>query len=353
MKIGIIAHDAHPLREPYQGGLEMITYLFIQSLIQYGHHVTVLCLKGSETNAEQIYYLKRGDENNWSSSSDNLLENISNTTRVLTNFLTKDFDVIHNHSLHFLPIVMGNQLSIPFITTFHTPILKFIATAINGIALNVNQIFTAVSDSLAKEYKELLPDIIPIYNGIDCNYWKYSIDTFDNYYSWSGRICKEKGLRETIEFCEKNGLQLIIAGPIFNEKYYNDEIKPRLKTSVYCKYIGHLNQRDLNHLVMNSKAFIFSSTWNEPYGLVIAEALACGVPVIANNVGAAKEIIDDSCGTLFSLENEASFLRSVEIAKFIPRDKCRYRAETFCSHFTMTERYLELYKSLLKIKLSA
>ena len=353
MNIGIIAHDAHPLKEPYQGGLEMITHLFAKTLIKKGHQVTVLCLEDSEINGECVYYKNQGNENSLATSSENLLKNITETATVLTEFFKRDFDIIHNHSLHFLPILLGNQSNTPFITSFHTPILNFISAGINAISPNVNQIFTGVSNSLANKYMEVLPFVETIYNGIDVKKWKFSLDNSSNYYSWSGRICKEKGIKEIIELCEKNELKLAIAGPIFNEEYFKKEIDPLLKVSKYCKYIGHLNQKELNYLLMNSKAFIFSSTWSEPYGLVIAEALACGVPVIANNVGAAPEILTDSCGSLFTINNEASFLRSVEIAKTIDRNKCRQRAEIFCSHETMTENYLNLYKKLIKKELAA
>ncbi|MBP2832923.1 glycosyltransferase [Aquimarina sp. U1-2] len=353
MNIGIIAHDAHPIAEPFQGGLEMITHLLVKELTARNHHVTVLCLKESNIDAKSINYQCVGVETDDNTPGDQIFDNIRNVTRSLTEFLSKDFDIIHNHSLHYLSIILGNQSRVPFITTFHTPIFKNLSLGLQSILPSVNQCFTAVSKSLANTYKELLPEVDTIYNGIDVDKWQYQLKSHEDYYVWSGRICPEKGVTEAITHCIEANLKLKIAGPVGDTTYFTKKVLPLIETNENFEYLGHLCQTELNVVVKNAKAAIFSSTWNEPYGLVIAEALACGVPVIANAVGAASEILDTTCGSLFQLNDQKSFESAVDSCANLKRKHCRIRAVDFCSHYTMVDHYEKLYMYVLNKTLVA
>ncbi len=339
MKIGIIAHNAHPISQPYQGGLEMITYLIVEELAKRGHHVTTLCLKGSHLNCEMLHYeaFEHGDVENV------CLREFGNFHNALSEFIKVEFDVIHNHSLSHYAIVFGNIIETPFLTSFHTPVFSNLNVAIRSVSRNVNQTFTAVSKSLAKTYQEFLPEVNVVYNGIDLKQWSL-IEKKEDYYSWCGRICKEKGLKEILDLCDKYRLELKIIGPISNEDYYNDEIKPRLQKYTTCDYLGHLDQSQVNNVIGQSRAFIFSSTWEEPYGLVIAEALASGTPVVANTIGAVSEILTDKCGVLFNLNDENSFLAAIAGVEKLGPEDCRLRAALFCSHHKMVDDYERLYE---------
>jgi glycosyltransferase involved in cell wall biosynthesis len=297
MKIGFICHDAFPIAEPFQGGLEMITSLLVNELVRRGHSVTSLCLTGSQLNGEMLYYVspKGNDED-----SDYELSKLTAVSKSLTDFLLKDFDVVQNHSLHYQAIILGNLSSQKFVTTFHTPIFPFLDVGINVVAEHPYQHFVGVSKSVSRLYENVLSEVQTIYNGIDLDLWQPNYDNYQNYFSWCGRICKEKGLAEILELCLEENITLKFAGPISDKNYFTSNIEPFLKLGNF-EYVGHLCQNDLNNFIAQSKAYIFSSIWEEPYGLVISEALACGVPVLANSVGAAPEILDSSSGFLFHL----------------------------------------------------
>ena len=342
MNIGIIAHNAHPIAQPYQGGLEMITNLLVNELVTRGHSVTTLCKEGSTLNGNMIFYTRPEIT---AEQENNALDEFEIFFTSATEFLKQDYDIIHNHTLSHHAIVLGNILNEPFITTFHTPIFKNLHAAINSIQPNINQTFTAVSRTLAKKYMAILPDVLPIYNGIDIEFWKYQ-PVKSNYFFWSGRICKEKGLKEVMDLCSKFKVKLIFAGPISNIDYYQEEIEPRLKAFRNCKYLGHLNQEDMSSWIARAKAHIFSSTWEEPYGLVIAEALASGTPVIANKIGAAPDILDETSGVLFDLYDESTFEYALKVVKLLDPLDCRARAVAFCGFQCMVDAYETLYKSL-------
>ncbi|MGC1473013.1 MAG: glycosyltransferase [Psychroserpens sp.] len=341
MRIGIICHDAFPIVEPFQGGLEMITALLVQELVERGHEVTSLCLKGSKLSGKMLYYHSTENlENNVNED----LTYLGSVSKSLIGFLAEDFQVIQNHSLHYQPILFGNITSTNFVTTFHTPVFPYLNLAINSVAENVNQIFVGVSKSVSRLYEETLPRVSTIYNGIDLSLWEVEYEEISKYFSWSGRICKEKGLAQIMELCIQANLNLKIAGPISNPTYFETQIEPLLKLDNF-EYVGHLNQSELNTLIKHSEAYFFSSIWDEPYGLVIAEALACGVPVLANAVGAAPEILDENSGCLFNIEQPSSFNSGLKSVKKISRQDCRKRAEDFCGHHKMVDDYEALYKS--------
>lgn len=345
MKIGIIAHDAHPICEPFQGGLEMLTYLLVNELAKRGHSVTTLCHKGSTIEGKLVYYSTNFEGCN---SENELLplDAFGNFYQSITEFLQQDFDVIHNNSLNHHAIAVGSLCKIPFISSFHTPVFDNLNVAIRAVKKTPNQIFTAVSNSLKAVYEEFLDDVETVYNGIDLKAWKTSSDK-QNYLSWCGRICKEKGLLEIMDLCHQNKISIKIAGPIANKDYYELHIEPRLRFYDECDYVGHLNQKEVNNLVAKSKAFLFTSTWAEPYGLVIAEALASGTPVIANNIGAASEIVTINSGILFNLENSKSFFDAVSKIESIDPNACRKRAEEFCSHHLMVDKYERIYERVM------
>ncbi len=351
MNIGIIAHDAHPIAEPYQGGLEMLTSLLVNELVNRGHEVTTLCLQGSELSGRMIYYSKV-ETSLAPFETETELHKFGHFYKSISEFLSKDYDLIHNHSLSHHAIISGSLLSTCFITSFHTPVFDNLNVALQAVHKNPNQVFTAVSNNLNTVYQEHLIQLQTVYNGIDLRTWDTS-DITENYFSWCGRICKEKGLIEVMDLCHENGVNLKIAGPIANQDYYDTHVEPRLKDYNCCDYLGHLKHQPLNQFYAKSKALIFSSTWEEPYGLVIAEALASGTPVIGNNIGAASEIITDECGVLFDLKKPSTFKDALVDLKSIQVSKCRERAETFCSHLIMVDNYETLYYQLTQHSIPA
>ncbi|MDT0293030.1 glycosyltransferase [Mesonia ostreae] len=340
MKIGFVCHDAFPIAQPFQGGLEMITYLLVEELVCRGHEVVSLCLEGSELAGEMIFYTKNELPHDFDSQELNSLKCISYS---LNNFLLQDFDVVQNHSLHYQSILMGNISAHNFITTFHTPVFPYLKLAIEAVSANINQTFVGVSKCTANLYQKTLPLVHTVYNGIDVNQWNYNYNSTENYYSWSGRICKEKGLAQLMELCLLENINLKFAGPISEPSYFKEKVEPNLKYDNF-EYVGHLKQPQLNDLIGKSKAFMFSSVWDEPYGLVIAEALASGVPVLANNVGAAPEILNADTGCLFNLQKPETFRKCIETIQHISRKDCRMRAEIFCCHKRMVDDYEKLYK---------
>lgn len=349
MKIGIIAHNYHPIVEPFQGGLEMFTYLLVNELVNRNYEVFTLCNQGSELNGNMVYYTELGQNPN----DDPVTFELSKFEQFyssINNFMNNDFDIIHNHTISHHAIALGSVIDIPYVTSFHCPVFANIYAAINAIKNRPNQTFTTVSNHLKVDYEKFLKNVRTVHNGIDLGKWDISLSK-ENYFSWCGRICKEKGLLEIMDLCYTHNLELKIAGPIFDRIYFDEFINPRLKEYNNCEYLGHLNQKEVNQLYSHSRAFLFSSIWQEPYGMVIAEALASGTPVIANNIGAVGEILTDDCGILFDINEPETFVKAISNLNTIIPTNCRKRAEIFCSHHSMVNAYEQIYLEIASRKL--
>jgi len=348
MKIAIIGHTNFPIAEPYAGGLEMITYILVKQLQACGHEVVLyahpqsaadLPVKTFEDINLPAFHLDYGKVDK------SIFEQTVSAyySRVMMDIRSSGYDIVHNHSLHYLPIILGEQLDIPFITTFHTPVFPELDFALRTIKTR-NQYFTAVSKSLAKTYGHLI-DANVIYNGICLDEWTFNVAP-DDYVFWYGRICPEKGTHLAIEAAKLTGKEIVIAGPISNSEYYDNEVK-HLIDDHKVRYMGHLKQSEINQILQKAKVMLFTSTWDEPYGLAIAESLACGTPVISWDKGAAAEILNKTCGVIIPSFDIEKYAEGIIAAEKLDRNSCRQRAEDFCGIDVMVRRYVDFYNTIL------
>lgn len=351
MKIAIIAHHKFPLKEPYQGGLEMITHALIKELNAKGHQVDVYAKENSECDglnspelnsvAIRKFYAK--------DQSEEVLEGIT-YAKMFLNIDQKDYDIIHNHSLHYLPIILGEELNTAFITSLHTPAFPEIQIALNCIGNKPKTYFTSVSGSLKNMYlKKVGINSKVIYNGISVHQWSYDIEHTQDYYIWYGRMCKEKAPDMAIRAAKLAGVKLLLAGPGKETAYFQKNIAPHIDQE-HIIFLGHLSQKEINTHLKYAQALLFTSIWEEPYGLTIAESLACATPVISWALGAAPEIITENTGLLIDEIDAEVMARVLPEVKKLDRRDCRYRAENFCSIHTMVQAYENLYESILSLK---
>ena len=160
-----------------------------------------------------------------------------------------------------------------------------------------------------------------------------------------------------MQYCQAAGKRLIIAGPKSNQEYFDSKVAPLLAADAdkadgeaLFTYVGHLTKDQINDYLCQATAMLFTSTWDEPYGLTLAESLACGTPVIGFDVGAAAEIINDETGIIVPKCNEQAFVAAFDTIKTRSRAACRTRAEQFCSVAAMVDGYVDLYRQALSLE---
>lgn len=371
LRIAIIAHCLYPIAQPYAGGLEMITQLICDELVAQGHEVRLYAHKNSRTQATLMPMLTRAEfdgtvyenEHDTLGMSREEMYQYLVYQRVLRDIIERDtrgeIDIVHNHSLHHIPMMTGQAFGARFFTTFHTPIFPQLRLALLTLCHGTSTQFTAISKHQQQLFSEFVPSHV-VYNGIGVESFIANTEPTDSLisehgevYFWYGRICPEKGTHLAMQYCMDAGKKLIIAGPKSNEEYFNQQVAPLLSQDrkngeqKLFDYIGHVTKEDINHYLYRATAMLFTSTWDEPYGLTLAESLACGTPVIGFDVGASAEIVTPSTGIIVAKKDKEAFINGFSEIKHISRQACRERALQFCSVSAMVEGYLALYKTAI------
>jgi glycosyltransferase involved in cell wall biosynthesis len=351
LRIALLASSRFPVRQPFAGGLEAHVWQLARSLAARGHEVSLFAADGSSVDAPfSRIPVRRFDMTDVAASDVGtprwVVEEHHAYLSVMMDMageLRDSFDVIHNHSLHYLPIAMSPMVPTPMITTLHTPPLAWLESAV-ALQQGASTRFAAVSAFTARQWHPVTGDIPVVPNGIPLESWPVG-DGRGEYAVWSGRLVPEKGVTHAIEAARAAGYRLKLAGPTSNADYFRHEVQPLLGGDV--TYEGHLRRDDLAALVGGASVAVVSPLWEEPYGLVVAEALSCGTPVAAYSRGGIPEIVDATSGRLAPPDDIGGLADAIFEAAQLSRADVRARAEHACSEETMVDRYLGMYDEML------
>lgn len=350
LRIALLANRRFPIREPFAGGLESHTWLLATGLRRAGHEVTVFAGPGSDPrlptrtfaggevrlSAEARADVSAGPEEAMADHHAYL-----STMLELAADRGRTYDVVHNSSIHHLPLAMAPAVSAAQVTTLHTPPTPWLEMAVRASAEPLPVRFCAVSRHTADAWRETL-DACVVTNAVDLDRWR--VGPGGDEAVWSGRIVPEKGVHVAIDACRAAGLRLRIAGPRHDPAYWEAEVAPRLRPDV--TWVGHLGQRDLAALVGRSAVAVVSPLWDEPFGLVALEALACGTPVAALARGGLVEVLDPSCSRVVA-GGAAELAEAVAGARALDRRAARAHAERTGSVDRMVSEYVRTYDELL------
>ncbi len=254
----------------------------------------------------------------------------------------EEFDVILNNSLHHLPVAMAPTLPIPVVTILHTPPVPWLESAI-GVAGGAGT-FVAVSAAMSRAWVHAVRTVT-ILNGVDPARWAAGPGGPDAV--WSGRIAPEKAPHEAMDAARRGDRDIVLAGPIMDEDYFDAEIRPRLDGR--ARYAGHLGQQDLASLVGTSGVALVTPTWDEPFGLVAAEAMFCGTPVAGYARGGLPEIVTPETGRLAAAHDSLALARALDEAADLDRRVVRAHADAALG----LDRMVDEYERLLSLTLSA
>lgn len=271
--------------------------------------------------------------------------------------LSSDFDVIHNHSYPEFPNLLAN-IKTPMLTTIHAQPSQELDDA---LSLFPNSNLISISKSHMSKFTKA-KFLKYVYNGIDTNLYSY-VDKKGDYLLWIGRLSKAKnadgsfmdpkGVKWAIKLAEETGDNLIILGNVEDERFFEEEIKPHLNEKI--KWHGPvakeqvIEREEMVGLMQRAKAFLMTVNWEEPFGLVMAEAMSCGTPVIGFDRGSVSELVaDGETGFVVSPDRGVEGLREA-LGKIgqINSSKCRERVEKMFSIDKMIENYENVYKEII------
>ncbi|MFD3808697.1 glycosyltransferase [Streptomyces sp. NPDC058611] len=352
LRVALIASARFPISEPFAGGLEAHTWWLARALHRRGHHVELFAAPGSDPELGAWELPVRRTVLSEAARSDASMPSVTwmeehHAYLGLMLDLARDgehrFDVVHNNSLHYLPVAMASALRVPVVTTLHTPPTPWLESAITAQD-SCPVTFTAVSRFTAGSWRPTVPAARVVRNGIDMDFWRPGPGGGD--LVWSGRLVPEKGPHLAIEAARAAGMPLRIAGPVSDRAYFEDRVAPLLGDDV--RYVGHLDRRELADLLGSASAALVTPGWDEPYGLVVAEALACGTPVCGFDRGALSEILTPDCGLLAPPGDVQALAELIPRAVKLDRRDARRRAEEFCSLDRTADAYTSLYEEVAR-----
>ncbi len=249
------------------------------------------------------------------------------------------YDVIHNH-FDFLPLTYTGLIRTPVITTIH----GFSSEAIVPVYKKYNDRSHYVSISNSDRHP-CLEYLDTVYNGLDETQFGLG-DGNGDYLLYFGRIHPHKGAYEAIQIALQSDKKLILCGLIQDQQYFDEKVAPWLNDTTII-YNGNAGTKQRNELLGNAIALLHPISFEEPFGLSVAEAMMCGTPVIAFERGAMKELIVDQ-QTGFLVNDIAEAIEAVKNIGNIKRMNCRNHALKKFSGSVMAQNYARLYEQIAR-----
>jgi glycosyltransferase involved in cell wall biosynthesis len=321
------------------GGHERLVYMFAKEYASLGHEVHLLVTKGSEVEGCTVHgYGTEG----FPPKKINALLAIPKVWW----FLWKNrsnFDLIHNFGrlVYLLPVL---NYQVKKIMTYGREISKRNILIINKFR-NKNLVFTGCSSNLVSR-GNIAGKWKTVYNAIDFSKYTLVEKVSENApLMFLGRIERVKGCHIAIKIALETGNKLFIGGnisPLEDEKkYFDDEIKPFIDGTQII-LLGSLNDEEKNTYLGQSKALLFPIEWDEPFGMVMVEAMACGTPVIAFKRGSVQEVVSHGL-TGFIVDNYEQMKKTISSIEKLDRSEIRFFSEKKYHVKLLALKYLNLF----------
>jgi glycosyltransferase involved in cell wall biosynthesis len=339
LKIAIIAPPWLPVPPERYGGVEWVVSLLADRLADLGHDVTLYACGGSITQARLVTTSEEGGIAQFG-------QLVPELEHALLSFRDASrFDIISDHS-GMAAAAMADLASAPVVHTVHSP-LNDEPGRIYRLIAELNPRLRFISTSLKqREPAEDLPWIANCPSALDLDAYPFS-DRRGEYLLFIGRMSPQKGAGRAIAVAQEMGLPLKLAGKMHEadeRAYFAREVAPHLSDRI--EYLGEVSHEDKVRLLQRARCTLFPIDWEEPFGLVMLESMACGTPVVATRRGAVPEVISPGESGLI-VDRYEDLPGAVAQADQIDPASCRDYVETHFSEGRMVRNYLEAFSSLL------
>ena len=320
------------------GAWETVVSNLTEGLVTRGWDVTLFATADSITAAKLCATISKGYEED--DSVDPRVVSCLHISEVFER--AGEFDLIHNH-FDFLPLTYSRLVSTPVLTTIH----GFSSPQIMPVYYKYSDAyFVSISDS---DRANGLNYLATIYNGINLSEFTFTDSPGDALVAY-GRIHPEKGFHLAIEVAKKSGRRLMIAGHIQDRRYFEEEIAPHVDGK-NIEYLGTVTNEGRDDLLKKAYSVLHLNTIPERFGLVMAESMAAGVPVIAMDLGSCREVIADG-KTGFLVNDVEEAVEAVGKVPEISRQACRRRVEENFSLDIMADNYEKVYHQIFQLEAS-
>lgn len=336
LRIAQIAPVATALPPRGSGSVELVTWLLTEGLVRRGHDVTLFATGDTTTSAKLAAVYPHGywhDESMWPWELYEMLNLSAAVERA------REFDIIHFQAAYY-PMSLGFvRLSpVPLVQTLHH------SPSTDEVRLwskYPDAAFVAISREQARLLEGL--DVVgTVLHGVDTDSFAFR-ERPDDYVMFLGRFTDGKGVLQAIEIARRAGHRIVLAAP--EDEYYTEKVAPLVdgERVVYAGEVGHARKVEL---LGGARALLYPVQSGEPFGLVLAEAMACGTPVAALDRGAVREVIDDGMtGIVFP--DEDAMTRGLDRVFALDRRTVRDRGVERFGAMRMVDEYVNIYRQLV------
>ena len=334
MKVAILSSIAWRTPPRNYGPWEQVASNIAEGLVEKGIDVTLFATGDSETKGKLDYVCERPYAED--SALDPKVCECLHISHVMER--AGRFDIIHNH-FDFLPLTYSRLIRTPIITTIH----GFSSQQIVPVYKKYNDSGVYISISNADRHPEL-DYLRTIYHGINPLDFTFN-EGNENYLLSFGRIHPEKGTHTAIEIAKQTGHRIKIAGLVQDHHYFDTQVRPHINDEDVI-YVGNADPALRNELLGNTLALIHPISFEEPFGLSVAEAMMCGTPVVAFVRGSLKDLIVDGT-TGFLVKDVKGAIAAVRKLDQINGYECHRHALKKFSLDRMIDEYINVYETIL------
>ena len=359
MKIAHIAPPWIPIPPKNYGGTEVVVYNLVEEQVAQGHDVTLFAPGDAKTSARLVsffskFLLEEGVP--WTAH----LKAYYHLHKSIEYIKEHDFDIVHTHlssssDMYIFPLTA--PLATPHVTTLHS---RFPFDRVQSWMGNADEYYmewapsvpiVAISESARAEVPYPLNFVGVVHHGIPMQQFVPSTKKVGNFFVWLGRFIPDKGTHLAIEAAKEAGVKIVLAGTIDRHQqesinYFHQVIEPQIDNE-QVRYVGPVNMKKKISLLSRARAFLNPIEWEEPFGMVMIEAMALGCPVISFARGAAPEIVVHR-KTGFLVHDVAEMVRFIQRIDEIDRNVTRMHVERNFSSRAMCEKYVKIYKNVIK-----
>jgi glycosyltransferase involved in cell wall biosynthesis len=360
MKIAHIASAWFAVPPKTYGGTENVIYNLIEEQVAQGHDVTLYATGNSQTPARLVSFLPQSLIESgvpWEAR----LKAYYHLCNAVNAVKHETFDVVHTHlsspsDMYLFPLMA--DLETPHVMTLHSRFpFDHLPNGWQGDAdplyiqeWGASMPMVAISNHARNEVPFKLNFVGVVYHGLPLEEFRPLKRKREDFFVWLGRCVPDKGTHLAVQAAKDAGVPIVLAGTVDRSNpeavhYFRDIVKP-LVDNKQVRYIGPANMKQKISLFSRARGFLNPIEWEEPFGMVMIEAMALGCPVISFARGAAPEIIENGKSG-FLVHDVAEMAHFIPRIDDIDRDATRqYVAEHFSAH-VMAENYTKIYRKVI------
>jgi len=338
MRIALVAPPWAPIPPDLYGGIEQAINDLALGLKAAGHEILLFTTGDSTCPVPRKWLLEEAEGNRMGFTVPELRHVMAAYDVIREN----DIEIVHDHTV-LGPVYAEGYTDLPVVTTVHGPFNVELIDLYSRVATRVPLI--GISEAQGRAAPQI-PIAKVIHHGVDAK--SFPVGPGGDYCLFLGRIGADKGPHRAIAIAKEAGVPIRLAGKLrepWEHRFFDKEIAPLLGDDV--EYMGEVSQKEKVALLGGAMATLFPIRWNEPFGLVMIESMACGTPVLAFPEGAAPEVVADG-KTGYLCQDETAMVEALKGIDAIDRADCRAAVEGYFSRERMIAEHVEFYKEILE-----